>query len=101
MDFVTVGQLRTDSAKVWDKIAAGEELVIMRKGKPIAIMVATQPCEVENNLRALRGARFDAAMQERQRHAAEHALDRMTPVAINAEIPAARKAHGESDASGH
>lgn len=101
MDFVTVGQLRTDSATVWDKIAAGEAFVIMRKGKPIAIMVATQPCEVENNLRALRAARFDAAIQERQRHGAKVTWAGIPPVAINAEIPTARKALGECDASDH
>ena len=63
MDFITVGQMRTDSARAWDKIAAGEELVILRKGKPIAIMVATQPSEVDNMLRALRAASFDAALK--------------------------------------
>lgn len=62
MDFVTVGQMRTDSTSVWEKIAAGEELVILRKGKPIAIMVATRPCEIEDKLRALRAARFAAAL---------------------------------------
>ena len=66
MDFITVGQVRTDSAKVWDKIAAGEELVILRKGKPIAIMVATQPCEIEEKLRALRAARVERLLEEQR-----------------------------------
>ena len=71
MDFITVGQMRAESAKVWVKIAAGEEIVIMRKGKPIAIMVATQPCEIEEKLRALRAARFAAALPGTQHHAGE------------------------------
>ena len=71
MDFITVGQMRAESAKVWVKIAAGEEIVIMRKGKPIAIMVATQPCEIEEKLRALRAARFAAALLGTQHHAGE------------------------------
>ena len=96
MDFITVGQMRTDSARAWDKIAAGEELVILRKGKPIAIMVATQPSEVDNMLRALRAASFDAALKKKHRHAATTGLG-----AINPEIPTVRKARGERNASGH
>ena len=71
MDFVSVGQLRTDSAKVWDKIAAGEEFVILRRGKPFAIMVATRPCEIEAKLRVLRAVRFAAALPGTQYHADE------------------------------
>lgn len=96
MDFITVGQMRTDSASAWDKIAAGEELVILRKGKPIAIMVATPPSEVDNMLRALRAASFDAALKKKHRHAATTGLG-----AINREIPTVRKARGERNASDH
>ena len=66
MDFVTVGQIRTDSARVWDKIAAGEELVILRSGKPIAIMVATRPGEIEGKLRALRAARVERLLSDQR-----------------------------------
>lgn len=96
MDFITVGQVRTDSAKVWDKIAVGEELVILRKGKPIAIMVAAQPSEVEDMLRALRAARFDAALKKTHRHAATPGLG-----AIDPEILSGCKTRAERDASGH
>ena len=101
MDFVTVGQMRTDSARVWDKIAAGEEFVITRNGTPFAIMAPTKPSEVESNLRALRGARFGAALREMQRHAAKTGLDKMTLKEINAEIAAARKEIREREAGGH
>ncbi len=99
MDFVTVRELRTDSARVWDKIAAGEEFVITRNGTPFAIMAPTKPSEVESNLRALRAARFGAALREMQRHAAKTGLDKMTLKEINAEIAAARKEIRERDAS--
>lgn len=101
MDFVTVRELRTDSARVWDKIAAGEEFVITRNGTPFAIMVPTLPSEIESNLRALRAARFGAALREMQRHAAATGLDQMTLEEINAEIAAARKERREREASGH
>lgn len=101
MDFVTVRELRTDSARVWDKIAAGEEFVITRNGTPFAIMVPTKPSEVEDKLRALRAASFGAALREIQRSAAETGLDRMTLEEINAEIAAARKERREREAGGH
>lgn len=66
MDFVTVGQVRTDSARVWDQIAAGQELVILRSGKPIALMVAARPCEIEGMLRALRAARLERLLAEQR-----------------------------------
>ena len=100
MDFVTVGQLRTDSAKVWGKIAAGEEIVLTRNGKPFAIIAPTQPSEVESNLRALRAAGFGAALSEMQRHAAKTGLSKMTLKEINAEISAARKENRDRAASG-
>jgi prevent-host-death family protein len=101
MDFVTVRELRAESGKVWDKIAAGEEIVITRNGKPFAIMAPTQPSEVEDKLRALRAAGFGAALRELQRHAVKAGLDKMTLKEINAEIAAARKEIRERKTSGH
>ena len=100
MDFVTVRELRAESARVWDKIAAGEEIVLTRNGKPFAIIAPTQPSEVESNLRALRAASFGAALGEMQRHAAKVGLTKMTLKEINAEIAAARKEIRERAASG-
>ena len=99
MDFITVGQIRTDSARVCGKIAVGQELVILRNGKPIAIMVVTRPSEVDDMLRALRALRaasFDAALKKTHRHAATSGLGVIDP-----EVPAVRKARGQRDASGH
>lgn len=101
MEFVTVRELRADSAKVWDKIAAGKDIVITRNGTPFAIMTPTQPSEVERNLRALRWARFDAALKQMHRQAAETGVDKLTLEEINSEIAAARKERSERDTSGH
>ena len=100
MDFVTVRELRTDSARVWDKIAAGEEFVITRNGKPFAIMAPTLPSEVESNLRALRAARFGRLLEEQHKRSVALGLDKMTMDEINAEIALARKEMRESNASG-
>jgi len=101
MDFVTVRELRTDSARVWDKIAAGEEFVITRNGTPFAIMVPTLPSEIEDKLRALRAASFGRLLAEQHKRSVELGLDKMTLEEINAEIALARKEMRERDASGH
>jgi len=43
MDFVTVGELGSKSVKVWEKLKAGEEMVVTRNGKPFAILIHTDP----------------------------------------------------------
>lgn len=101
MDFVTVRELRTESAKIWDKIEAGEEMVITRNGKPFAVLVHTRPDQLEQTLRAIRDARFQAALDETRRIAREHGLDRMSMEEIDAEIALARKERRERLAGGH
>ena len=101
MDFVTVRELRTDSARVWDKLAAGEEFVITRNGTPFAIMVPTRPSEVEDKLRALRAESFGAALRELQGQAKKAGSERLTLDEINAEIGAARTERRAREAGGH
>jgi|GEM_PF-4902141 len=55
MDFVTVGELGSKSVQVWGKFEAGEEMVVTRNGKPFAILVHTDPSELEETLRAFAG----------------------------------------------
>ena len=101
MDFVTVRELRAESAKVWEKIEAGKEVVITRNGKPFAVLINTQPENLEATLRAIRGERFAASVRKLQEHAVKHGLDKMTMEEIDAEIAAARKERRERNAGGH
>lgn len=100
MDFVTVRELRAESGKVWEKIEAGEEIVITRNGKPFALLVHTEPGELEEKLRALRALRFEAALRNMQRIAREKGLDGMTMEEIDAEIAAARTERRERTQGG-
>lgn len=92
MDFVTVRELRTEAAKVWEKVAAGEEIVLTRNGKPFAIIAPTLPSEVENTIRALRAANFGRLLAEQHRRAAARGLDKLPMKTIDAEIAQVRKA---------
>lgn len=64
--------------------------MITRNGKPFAILVQTEPAEVEDTLRAIRAERFATTVRKIRRHAAEAGLDRMTMEEIDAEIVAVR-----------
>lgn len=101
MDFVTVRELRAESAKVWAKIEAGEEVVITRNGKPFALLLNTKPEELESLLQAVRGQRFEATLRKMQAHAEQQGLSGMTMEEIDAEIALVRKERRERNAGGH
>jgi len=101
MDFVTVRELRAESAKVWAKIEAGEEVVITRNGKPFALLLNTRPEDLENMLRAVRGERFASTVRTLQDRAERQGLSHMTMEEIDAEIALMRKERRERDAGGH
>lgn len=98
MDFVTVREFHTQPAKVWKKLKAGKDIVVTRNGKPFALLTHTEADRVEENLRAIRAARFATALRETQRIAKQKGLDRMTIKEINAEIAAVRKAREKRSA---
>lgn len=98
MDFVTARELRAESARVWEKLEAGEEIVITRNGKPFAVLVHTEPQDLEATLRALRAERFFCNVRRMQRQAVERGLDKLTMDEIDAEIEAARKERRGRDA---
>ena len=91
MDDVTVRELRAESGKVWDRIEAGEEIVVTRNGKPFALLLHTEPADVEATFRAHRAARFGAVLERIHAHVIEQGLDTITAQEIEAEIAAARE----------
>lgn len=91
MDFVSVRQLRTESAAVWEALAAAKDLVITSNGKPVAVLSATTGTTLEASLAALRQARAQLAVAAMQRRAKETGADQFTLDDINAEIEAARR----------
>ena len=90
MDFITTKELRAESGKVWEKLEAGQDIVIMRNGKPFALLTATQPNRVEEDIKLIRRARAISAVNKMRAHAKATGLDQMTLEEINAEIAAAR-----------
>ena len=56
MDFVSVRELRTRSAAVWDALSKEKGMVATSNGKPIAILSATSASTLEASLATLRPA---------------------------------------------
>lgn len=92
MDYVTVRELREKSGEIWQRVDAGEEFVVTRNGKPFALLLHTEPSEVESALRAYRAARFGAVVARIQAAAASSAADQLSDEQIQAEIDAVRRA---------
>ena len=95
MDFVSVRELRSQSAAVWRSLAREKDLVVTSNGKPIAVLSATTASTLEESLAALRQARAQLAVAAMQRRASETGIDRMTLDEVNAEFGAVRRGrHG-------
>jgi prevent-host-death family protein len=92
MRFVSIRELRSRTAEVWQRLADEGEVVITSNGKPVAILSAVSEDDVESSLAAWRHARAAAAVEAMQRQSVRAGTDRMTPKRIAAEIAAARKA---------
>ena len=90
MDFVSVRELRTQSAAVWDALSKEKDLVVTSNGKPIAVLSATTAPTLEASLAALRQARAQLAIAAMQQRAQETGSDKLTLDDVNAEIEAVR-----------
>lgn len=101
MDFVTTKELRAESGKVWEKLEAGEDIIITRNGKPFALMVHTESTRLEDDLRTIRAERFAENVRKMQQRSIEQGLDKMTMEEIEAEIALTRKERKERSAGGH
>jgi prevent-host-death family protein len=94
MRFVTVRELRSQSAGVWRRLADEPELVITSNGRPVAILSAVSSEGLEESLAALRRARATAAVETMQRRSVATGKHRLSRAAIAAEIAAVRKGRG-------
>ena len=90
MKFLSVRDLRGQSAKVWKELPEEREIVITSNGRPIAILAAINETNLEESLSAFRTARAVEATAFLQRRSVEQGTDRIALEEINAEIKAVR-----------
>jgi antitoxin (DNA-binding transcriptional repressor) of toxin-antitoxin stability system len=91
MKFLSVRDLRSKSAQIWQDLPAERELVITNNGRPIAILAAINESNLEESLAAFRQARAVEAVATLQRRSADHGTSTLTLDEINAEIRAVRQ----------
>ena len=96
MQFVTVRDFRNSSAAIWKKLNHEGELVVTNNGKPAAILLGINECDVEQTLQDIRRAKLLRVLAEARAEAAERGF--MSDEEIEAEIHSAReeykKKHG-------
>ena len=91
MRFVSVRELRGQSAAVWKTLAKEKDLIVTSNGKPIALLSAASGENLEESLSALRRARAQAAATAMQQASVRAGTDRLTLQDINTEIDATRR----------
>ena len=91
MRFVSIRELRNQSALVWKALAQEKDLVITSNGKPIALLSAMVEENLEESLGAVRRARAQAAATALQQASLQAGNNRLSLADINAEIDAARR----------
>ena len=91
MRFVTVRELRSQSADLWRSLPDEGDVVITSNGKPVAILLPVAAANLEQSLAALRRVRAMTALETMQKQSVAAGLDQWTAEQVEAEIAAARK----------
>ena len=90
MNFATVRDLRANSARLWKKLAEDGEIVITSNGTPVALMIPASSESLEMELKAVKRARAELALQHVQIIAVKKGLDTLSDADIEREITAVR-----------
>jgi len=92
MKFLSVRELRGNSARIWRELPGEGEMVVTNHGHPVALLTAIDEDNIEQSLAAWRQVRATRAIAELQRASAERGTDRLSMADIDAEIKAVRQA---------
>jgi len=91
MKFVTIRDLRGNTARIRKDLEAEGEIVITVNGRPFAVMTRVKPDKLEEEILAIRRARAAAALSRIRVKAKAEGLDRLTMEQIDAIIAEARR----------
>ena len=90
MKFCTAQELKTLSQILLDDLAAGEEVVVTKNGRPVALMIDVEEGRLDETLLAVRRAKAAGAFRALRQQAAGECF--FTPAEIDDEIAAVRRA---------
>jgi antitoxin (DNA-binding transcriptional repressor) of toxin-antitoxin stability system len=96
MKFITIRDLRSNTARLRKELETEREIVLTANGRPFALMTAVEPDTVEEEILAIRRARARAALARIRAKARANGLDRLTMDQIDAIIAEARRESREA-----
>ena len=91
MKFITIRELRSNTAQLRKDLAAEREVVVTANGRPFAVMTRVEPDRVEEEILAIRRARARAALSRVRAKAKADGRDKMTMAQIDAIIAEVRR----------
>jgi len=92
MKFLSVRDLRGNSARVWRELPDEREMVVTSNGRPVAVLTAVDESSVEQSLAAWRQVRATQAIADIQRQSVQKGTDQISMDEIDAEIAVVRRA---------
>lgn len=96
MKFISVRNLRTESARIWKELPREREMVVTTNGRPVAVLTPVGEDDLEESLAAWRQVRATRAIAGLQRESVQRGTDNLSMAEIDAEITAARQARRKS-----
>ena len=91
MQFISVRDLRSKSAQIWQRLKKEKEVIITSNGKPIAVLAPIMQGNLEESLKLIRKVRAIMAVDSLQENSLKRGLGKMSAEDINAEIAQVRK----------
>jgi len=91
MKFVTVRELRSKTSALRKDLATEREIVLTANGRPFGLISPLRPETFEEDLRAIRLARFGAVVERIQARSKAMGMDKMTMEEIDALIAQVRR----------
>jgi len=91
MKFLSVRELRGNSARVWRELPNEREMVVTSNGRPVALLTAVDQNTVEQSLSAWRRVRATQAISDIQLESVRKGTDQLSMPDIDTEITRVRQ----------
>jgi len=98
MKFITIRELRSNSAQLRRFLAKNEKLVLTSNGKPLALLTAVVEENLEEELMMMRRVRAMLALERIREQARQNGLDRLSSAEIEKIISRSRKSRRKKKA---
>jgi len=91
MKFLSVRDLRGNSAQVWRDLPRENEMIVTSNGRPVAVLTAVNESNVESSLAAWRQARALQVITAIQTESARQGTSNLSMDEVDAEIAQVRR----------